>query len=180
MVDYQELCRQWEEKKQIPGRGVGDNMELEMLKTSNTVLTKRCDESEEQMVSLRTRLAKAEELALAKQYQNSELQNRVALLESELETLPILRTQVLGIHSQSYWINLTNCRFVIELKRRWSCTRRILKLNVQLVKTWLEKKTFWHSKCVSWSDKWKICSHRGRQAPLPERVPSPHRFPRLL
>ena len=102
MVDYQELCRQWEEKKQIPGRGVGDNMELEMLKTSNTVLTKRCEESEEQMVSLRTRLAKAEELALAKQYQNSELQNRVALFESELETLPILRTQVLGIHSQSY------------------------------------------------------------------------------
>jgi len=102
MADYQELCRKWEEKKQIQGRGMGDNMELEMLKTSNTVLTKRCEESEEQMVSLRTRLAKAEELALAKQYQNSELQNRVALLESELETLPILRTQVLGIHSQSY------------------------------------------------------------------------------
>ena len=71
-----------------------DEAQMEQLLVLNIALTKRCGDYEEQVSTLNARLLKAEELALAKQSDNSELRNLLAQLEIEMETLPILRAQV--------------------------------------------------------------------------------------
>jgi len=89
-----DLVEKWNENQLLEEKPSACFLELEKLQMTNMNILKRCAELEEQVTSLSARLGNAEELALAKQFQNTELKSRILQLENELEDLPILKTQV--------------------------------------------------------------------------------------
>ena len=64
------------------------------MQLMNNELMRNVEKLEEKLSSCNARLNKAEEITLKKQSRNTELEIKSSLLEKELETLPILKTQV--------------------------------------------------------------------------------------
>jgi len=66
----------------------------EKLLQINDKLMQNITELEEKVSSANTRLIKAEEITLKKQSRNTELEIKISQLEKQLETIPILTTQI--------------------------------------------------------------------------------------
>jgi len=75
----------------------------EKLLQINDKLMQNITELEEKVSSANTRLIKAEEITLKKQSRNTELEIKISQLEKQLETIPILTTQVKKEQSRSHY-----------------------------------------------------------------------------
>lgn len=95
MVDYQELSKKVGRESQANLEEALDFSEVESLKATNRQLRQQASELEAELSSVTARLASAEEIAQNKQKRNSELQNEIAKLEKLLETMDILKAQVI-------------------------------------------------------------------------------------
>ena len=69
-------------------------IKIRKMQLMNNELMRNVEKLEEKLSSCNARLNKAEEITLKKQSRNTELEIKSSLLEKELETLPILKTQV--------------------------------------------------------------------------------------
>ena len=94
-TEYQELSKKLALADRMLGeRDTRSEQELGDLRQINFQLQNRCGELEEQVTTIGSRLAVAEEMVLSKQVDMAELQAEIAQLERSLETLPILKAQV--------------------------------------------------------------------------------------
>lgn len=95
MVDFQELSKKWAKEKEV---NLKEALIAEASSSPSTTASleanQRCSELEGQLSSVTSRLAKAEEIALAKQIRNSELETEILRLQKSLETLDVLKAQV--------------------------------------------------------------------------------------
>jgi len=69
-------------------------IKIRKMQLMNDELMRNVEKLEEKLSSCNARLNKAEEITLKKQSRNTELEIKSSLLEKELETLPILKTQI--------------------------------------------------------------------------------------
>ena len=114
----------------------------EKLLQINDKLMQNITELEEKVSSANTRLIKAEEITLKKQSRNTELEIKISQLEKQLETIPILTTQVKKEQSRSHyhyhvWIFLMYYNFFFLsffFSYRLNCIKLISKQNATPVR----------------------------------------------